>query len=80
MLSQGDEILFNNNKYFVVLDVNYEGNVYYFVFNIKNPDDCLFCSYENGKVEAIYSKDVIDNLILESENKLLKRGKQYERS
>lgn len=63
MLKQGDEILYNNQKYIVVTDINYKDNLYYFVMNILETEDYFFCKYDKGIIQPIVSDEKVKSLL-----------------
>ena len=47
----------------VVLPVNYNNEMFYFVINEKNEDDYLFCKKNGNDIIQITDKITLDNLL-----------------
>ena len=55
--------LSDNNKYVVVGKASYESNDYYYIVDIKNPQNIKFCSQDNDDLVEINDYELINKLI-----------------
>ncbi len=53
----------DNNKYVVVSKVNYENKNYYYLVDINNKENLLFCYEENDQLVELNNKDLLRKLV-----------------
>ena len=53
----------DNNKYVITSKVNYKEINYYYLTNINNPDELLFCYEDNNDLVEITDKNITTKLL-----------------
>lgn len=53
----------DNNKYVIASKINYESKNYYYLVDIKNPVNLMFCYEVNGELVEIDDKSLITKLL-----------------
>lgn len=64
----------DNNEYVVVGKVNYENKYYYYLIDMEDPENLMFCYEDNGDLVELMDKDLTAKLLplfLEKSNKIL---------
>lgn len=64
----------DNNEYVVVGKVNYENKYYYYLIDMEEPENLMFCYEDNGDLVELMDKDLTAKLLplfLEKSNKIL---------
>ena len=56
-------ILEDNNKYVVASKINYEGKEYYYLVDINNPSNLMFCYSENDTMVELDDKELTTKLL-----------------
>lgn len=53
----------DNNKYVVASKINYEGKEYYYLVDINNPSNLMFCYNENDTMVELDDKELTTKLL-----------------
>lgn len=53
----------DNNKYVVVSKVNYENKNYYYLVDINNKENLMFCYEENDQLVELNNKNISKKII-----------------
>ena len=53
----------DNNKYVVASKINYEGKEYYYLVDINNPSNLMFCYNENDTMVEFDDKELTTKLL-----------------
>ena len=53
----------DNNKYVVASKINYEGKEYYYLVDINNPSNLMFCYSENDTMVELDDKELTTKLL-----------------
>mgnify|MGYP003298992156 CR=1 FL=1 len=64
----------DNNEYVVVSKVNYENKYYYYLIDMEDPENLMFCYEDNGDLVELMDKDLTAKLLplfLEKSNEIL---------
>lgn len=64
----------DNNEYVVVGKVNYENKYYYYLIDMEDPDNLMFCYEDNGDLVEVKDKKLTAKLLplfLEKSNDII---------
>ena len=53
----------DNNKYIISSKIHYEGNTYYYLVDINNPENLMFCYEKNGYLVELNDKELTTRLL-----------------
>ena len=53
----------NNNDYIISSKVNYKDITYYYLVNINNPQDLMFCYKKDDELIELNNKELVTELI-----------------